>query len=235
MVAGWWRPVVLVPAGLLAGLPPKQVEALLLHELAHIRRHDVLVGRLQAVVEGLFFFHPATWWISRQVRQAREACCDDLAVQGGGAERAVVARALAALAERAVGARGRSWVPAAADGSLLHRIRRLLSPERAPSGRTQRLSVGAAVVLVVGLPLGLVACASQQSTTEAEPPAASGESRAEVESDVEGIRTDSSERMIRFGTGGPVEADTLRDGIYDLRYDGPRTRSTVRGWGTCLN
>jgi beta-lactamase regulating signal transducer with metallopeptidase domain len=61
MVSGWWRPVVLVPAGLLSGFPPRQVEALLLHELAHVRRHDVLVGYLQAVVETLLFFHPATW------------------------------------------------------------------------------------------------------------------------------------------------------------------------------
>jgi beta-lactamase regulating signal transducer with metallopeptidase domain len=63
--------VILVPAGFLSGLPPAQVEALLLHELAHVRRHDVLVERLQAVVETLFFFHPATWWISKRVRRAR--------------------------------------------------------------------------------------------------------------------------------------------------------------------
>jgi len=70
-VVGWWRPVLLVPVGFLSGLPPAQVEAVLLHELAHIRRHDVLVARLQAVCETLLFFHPATWWISRRVRRTR--------------------------------------------------------------------------------------------------------------------------------------------------------------------
>lgn len=167
MVAGWWRPVVLVPAGLLSGLPPAQVEALLLHELAHVRRHDVLVGRLQAIVETLLFFHPATWWISGQVRQTREACCDDLAVRAGAA-RTVYARALTTLAERAGAGSTAAWAPAAGDGSLLSRIQRLLAPTEAPSKHTQRLSLAAAVLLLVGVPLGLAACASQQSTTETD-------------------------------------------------------------------
>jgi beta-lactamase regulating signal transducer with metallopeptidase domain len=224
MVAGWWRPVILVPAGLLSGLPPRQVEALLLHELAHVRRHDVLVGHLQALVETLLFFHPATWWVSGRVRAAREACCDDLAVQGG-AERTVVARALAALAEGAAEGRAASWAPAASGGSLLTRIRRLLTPERTPSPPAQRLSGAAAVLLVVGLPLGLAACASQQSTSEAgEPPAEVAAAPADtVESDDETVvvlRSDSTERTVRFGADGPVEVDRRGDGTYVLRHDG---------------
>lgn len=166
MLLGWWRPVVLVPAGFLAGMPPAQVEALLLHELAHVRRHDVLVGRLQAVVEVLLFFHPATWWISRQVRREREACCDDLVVRAG-TDRTVYARALATLAERVQVGSPRAWVPAASDGSLLTRIRRLANPASVPSSGLQRLSIAAAVLLLVGVPVGLAACASQQSATEA--------------------------------------------------------------------
>ena len=224
MIAGWWRPVILVPAGLLSGLPPRQVEALLLHELAHVRRHDVLVGHLQALVETLLFFHPASWWISGRVRRAREACCDDLAVQGG-AERTVVARALAALAERAVEGPPAAWAPAASGGSLLTRVRRLLSPERPPSTAVQRLSGAAAVLLVVGLPLGLAACASQQTTSEAgEPPAevaaAPVDTAAAEDENVVVLRTDSTTRTIRFGADGPVEVDRLDDGTYVLRHDG---------------
>ena len=77
---GYVRPVILMPVGLLAGLTAGQVEAILLHELAHIRRHDYLVNLLQIFVEGLVFYHPAVWWISGVIRAERENCCDDLVV-----------------------------------------------------------------------------------------------------------------------------------------------------------
>ncbi len=80
MVLGHIRPVVLVPLGFLAGLPPEHVEAILLHELAHIRRSDYLVNVGQRLVEGLLFYHPAVWWISHVIRAERENCCDDLVV-----------------------------------------------------------------------------------------------------------------------------------------------------------
>ena len=77
MVLGHFRPVILIPVGVLAGLPAGQIEAILLHELAHIRRFDYLVNVLQRLVEGLLFYHPAVWWISRVIRAERENCCDD--------------------------------------------------------------------------------------------------------------------------------------------------------------
>jgi len=83
-VVGWLRPVVLMPVGALSGLPTEQVEALLLHELAHIRRHDYLVNILQSVAEALLFYHPAVWWVSGHIRAERELCCDDVAVAASG-------------------------------------------------------------------------------------------------------------------------------------------------------
>ena len=74
---GFLRPVILLPVGLLTGLPPQEVEAIILHELAHIRRADYLVNLLQSLVEVLFFYHPAVQWMSRQARIEREHCCDD--------------------------------------------------------------------------------------------------------------------------------------------------------------
>jgi hypothetical protein len=126
-VVGWLRPVVLVPVGALAGLPPEQVEALLLHELAHIRRHDYLVNIVQSVVEVLLFYHPAVWWVSGQIRAERELCCDDLAVCVNG-DALTYARA---LAERE-SARPAHFtaVIAATGGSLAHRIARLLGQQR---------------------------------------------------------------------------------------------------------
>ncbi len=80
MVVGWLRPVILLPASAMTGLTAQQLEAIIAHELAHIRRHDYLINLLQAVVETLLFYHPAVWWVSRQIRQEREHYCDDLAV-----------------------------------------------------------------------------------------------------------------------------------------------------------
>ena len=76
--------VILMPVGLLTGLPAGQIEAILLHELAHIRRRDYLVNLLQTFVEGLLFYHPAVWWISAVIRAEREHCCDDAVVSTQG-------------------------------------------------------------------------------------------------------------------------------------------------------
>ncbi len=80
LTIGHFKPVILIPVGLLTQQPPKQVEAILLHELAHIRRYDFLFNVLQSWIEILFFYHPAVWWVSQQTREAREHCCDDQAV-----------------------------------------------------------------------------------------------------------------------------------------------------------
>lgn len=119
-VVGWLKPVILVPASAFAGLTPQQLEAVLAHELAHVRRHDYLVNLLQVAVETLLFYHPAVWWVSRQVRQERECCCDDLAVAVCG-DRLDYVRALAALE----GLRTPRLALGADGGSLLRRIRRI--------------------------------------------------------------------------------------------------------------
>src|SRR5580658_10053818 len=79
-VIGWLRPYILLPVTALTGLSESQLRAILAHELAHIRRHDYLVNLLQTAVETLLFYHPAVWWVGRQIRQEREHCCDDIAV-----------------------------------------------------------------------------------------------------------------------------------------------------------
>lgn len=151
MVIGWLRPVVLVPVSVFTGLPPEQVEALLAHELAHIRRHDVLVGRLQAVAETLLFYHPAVWWVSRQLCIEREHCCDDRVVQAFH-DRVTYARALTTLAARPV--HPPAGALAATDGALLARIRRLVGASPATEARSTRSSVSIALLVVaVGLAL----------------------------------------------------------------------------------
>ena len=95
-VIGWFRPVILLPAATLSGLTPGQLEAILAHELAHVRRLDYLVNAFQCLVETLMFYHPIAWWISRCIREERENCCDDLVVEVCG-DRLGYARALVTL------------------------------------------------------------------------------------------------------------------------------------------
>jgi GWxTD domain-containing protein len=124
VVIGYLRPVILMPVGLLTGLPVAQIEAILLHELAHIRRRDYLVNLIQALAESLLFYHPAVWWISNAIRSEREHCCDDLVVAASNGDAHGYARALAALAETR---RPTTAALAATGGTLMHRMKRLLA------------------------------------------------------------------------------------------------------------
>ena len=78
---GYIKPIILLPFGLLTGLPSDQVEAILIHELAHIKRYDFLVNLFQSFVETVLFYHPVIWWISSTINSERENCCDDIAVK----------------------------------------------------------------------------------------------------------------------------------------------------------
>jgi beta-lactamase regulating signal transducer with metallopeptidase domain len=157
-VIGWLRPVILLPASALTGLSAEQLEALLAHELAHIRRCDYLVNLLQTTIETLFFYHPAVWWVSAQARQEREHCCDDLAVAACG-DVLTYARALTALE----GLRGSEvqLAVAASGGSLLVRIQRLLRG-RAPalygfeSGLAGFIALATIFILLVGAQTALL-------------------------------------------------------------------------------
>jgi HEAT repeat protein/beta-lactamase regulating signal transducer with metallopeptidase domain len=149
-VIGWLRPVVLVPASALTGLTPQQLEVLLAHELAHVRRYDYLVNLIQCVIETLLFYHPAVWWVSRRIREEREHCCDDLVVALCG-DPHLYATALVGM-ERLRPATPRLAL-AATGGSLLTRVRRLILPTPARTEYFPRWAAGIAgmLALTVGL------------------------------------------------------------------------------------
>jgi len=150
-VIGFLTPVVLLPASALAGLTTQQVEAILAHELAHIRRHDYVVNLLQTLVETVLFYHPAVWWLSRRIRIERENCCDDLAVSLCG-DPVAYATALADLeALRSSGpAPERHIAMAATGGSLLQRVRRLLGAPSSHSGRAPAWLAATAALSLIG-------------------------------------------------------------------------------------
>jgi uncharacterized protein (TIGR03435 family) len=145
VVVGWLRPVVLVPLSALASLSPDQMEAILLHELAHIRRHDYVVNVLQSVVEALLFYHPAVWWISDHIRAERELCCDDVAV-GLTGDAIAYARALAELA--APRTAQLNVAAAATGGCLADRIARLLGHPRPDTRSVSAPGTVAALILL---------------------------------------------------------------------------------------
>src|SRR5207245_639661 len=136
---GCLRPVVLLPASTLAGLSPAQLEALLAHELAHVRRLDYLVNLGQTTAETLLFYHPAVWWVSHRMRVEREHCCDDAAVAVCG-DAVGYARALAELEGR------RTLAPvlavAADGGSLWSRVARLVGGPPPHLSRSSRWVAG---------------------------------------------------------------------------------------------
>ena len=168
-VLGWLRPVIILPLAAVAQLPPAQVEAVLAHELAHVRRHDYLVNLLQRVAEAVLFYHPAIWWISARVREEREHCCDDLAIEVCG-DRDSYATALAELESR------RTTEPAlglaATDGPLLNRIRRILQvsgSERIQTPNwTVTLALAAVFALILGGPQRSPALLAQATTSVAD-------------------------------------------------------------------
>jgi len=144
-VIGWLRPVVLLPVASLSGLSIQQIEMVLAHELAHIRRHDFIVNLMQSVVETLLFYHPAVWWISRRIRVEREHCCDDLAVAVFG-DPLQYARALTRFEELRLNAQS---VVAANGGSLIARVRRLVIAKAESANWSSRWAAGAALITVV--------------------------------------------------------------------------------------
>jgi TonB family protein len=162
-VIGWLRPVVLLPVSCFTGLSEVQIEAILCHELAHIRRHDYAVSVAQSVVEAVLFYHPAVWWVSRQARRERECCCDDVAVAAGG-DVLAYARALSALEAR------RSFYPEVALGSnggvLTMRIKRMLGC--AESSAASQMAAGLVLALMVGTAAIAIARSAQAEPRRAE-------------------------------------------------------------------
>jgi len=137
VAAGCWKPMVLVPAALIANMPLDLLEALLAHELAHIRRHDYLVNLIQSAIESLLFYHPVVWWLSKQIRIEREQIADDLAahVIGEPHRLALALHELDAFQQDQLQRLGDfpvaiQLVPAANGGHLMSRIQRLIRPNQ---------------------------------------------------------------------------------------------------------
>jgi beta-lactamase regulating signal transducer with metallopeptidase domain len=154
LAMGVWRVTVILPVSAVLGLPREELEAVMAHELGHIRRWDYLWNLMQMALESVLFFHPAVWWLSRTVRERREVCCDEIAVRScSGA--AVYARALLRLEEQRTVELRVAMALNGCGGSLLGRVRKVLGEDMAMESRmTSGVSVAAAGALVIALLLG---------------------------------------------------------------------------------
>ncbi|MBC7819647.1 MAG: M56 family metallopeptidase, partial [Planctomycetaceae bacterium] len=170
-VVGVLKPMILLPLTLTSGLSPEQMESVLAHELAHLRRYDHLVNLLQRVIESLLFFHPAMWWVSHRIRDEREHCCDDLVVACG-AMPLDYAKSLLVVAELSRASQLRRSVAAVSllatgdqPSNLRQRIARLLGESATPSLRVSPRSL----LLAIGIPLIAVIATIQSGASNQQP------------------------------------------------------------------
>ncbi|WNJ20811.1 M56 family metallopeptidase [Pontibacter sp. G13] len=152
MVIGHLKPVVLMPLGMITGLTPDQLDAVLAHELAHVRRHDYLINLVHSFIEAVLFYHPAYWWISARIHEEREHCCDDIAVSVHG-DAMKYAKALAEVET----IRQTQIIPQLAmelsgkHGTLMGRIQRLLLQDKRNRSFRERIVFAAVLLMTTSL------------------------------------------------------------------------------------
>jgi beta-lactamase regulating signal transducer with metallopeptidase domain len=154
LAMGVWRVTVILPMSAVMGLSREELEAVMAHELGHVRRWDYLWNLLQTAVESVLFFHPAVWWLSRTVRERREVCCDEIAVRSC-AGAAIYARALLRLEEHRTVQLRLAMALQGCDGLLLARVRNVLGEGMATESRMRSgVTVASAGALLMALLLG---------------------------------------------------------------------------------
>ena len=148
VMIGYLKPIILLPVGILSALRPEEIEAILIHELAHIRRRDYLINFLQHLLEILFFFNPAVLWVSAQIRKERENCCDDIVLAQTGNQISYI-KALVACQEYQPQP-GLAMAIQGQKGSLLGRVNRMIS------GKNPSLNLAERCVLALCLMLSCI-------------------------------------------------------------------------------
>jgi bla regulator protein blaR1 len=165
IVIGFLRPMIIVPIGFLANLPANQVEAILLHELAHVKRRDYLVNLLQSFGEAVFFFNPAVLWLSSLIREEREHCCDELAISVLENKTSFV-DALVSFQEYNLAHSGQLVAFAGKKNHLLDRIKRIIYNNNNQLNAMEKLFVTISFIAAIGVS---VAFSPAQSSPNSNP------------------------------------------------------------------
>lgn len=167
---GFFKPLILVPVGLLNNLPAEQVEAILLHELAHIRRNDYVVNFMQCLLENVFFFNPGLLWVSNLIRQERENCCDDLAIQAM-KNKTLYVNALVAFQEYKLHGAQYALAFAGQKSPLLDRVKRIINHHNYKTlSIMEKVSLLATVLLISAVTFLSLQSTQAQTTKEGRIP-----------------------------------------------------------------
>lgn len=165
MVIGHFKPIILMPIGMLNHLSLTEVEAILSHELAHIKRRDYLINILQNILEVLFFFNPAVLWISKMIKEERENCCDDLAISCTDDKNGYL-KALVSCQEFNLNATGLAMSMANGKSQLISRIRRIAFNKRASLGNLEKAMLTMSLFLILALSAAFTLSGNVASTAK---------------------------------------------------------------------
>ncbi|MCA9137928.1 MAG: M48 family metalloprotease [Planctomycetales bacterium] len=226
---GFFRPMVILPTSWLTSLPPDVLEAVIAHELAHIRRFDLWINLIQRLIEAAFFFHPAVWWLSNQIRLEREVCCDELAIVATG-KRCAYAIALETVGRLNVVSPNAFAAPFTGENkmNLLYRVNHVLHAV----ARTRRNTSWGAGLVAVLLPLAFIVLSdgttSRRVTAQDQPSAGSEDRRPEpsrsVESDSPRRRSPESQSRDRRSPESDTNSQRRTEGQTQRRRDGDGER-----------
>lgn len=148
IVLGYLKPLIIIPVGMLTSMPSNQIDAIIAHELAHIKRNDYIINVLQSLIETIFFFHPAVWYISNQIRNERENCCDDIALSVC-EEKMIYAKALVSVQELKLGKLYSAVAFSGKKKHLLNRIKRMIMKPKVKSNFTDKIITALIIVSAV--------------------------------------------------------------------------------------
>ncbi len=154
VVIGHLKPVIFIPLGLLTSLPAGEIEAVLLHELAHIRRNDYFINIIQVMAENVFFFNPALLWMSSVIREERESCCDDVAVAQTKSKKQFI-QALISFKEHALHTNSYTTAFPAKKNQLLQRVSRIINDRNKTLNVTEKIFILSSFVLLAGLSIAV--------------------------------------------------------------------------------
>ncbi|MFA7227460.1 MAG: M56 family metallopeptidase [Melioribacteraceae bacterium] len=229
---GYLKPVILLPLGMLTGLPQDQIEAIIIHELAHIKRYDFLINLFQTFIETIFFYHPVVWWISSAIKSERENCCDDMTLKLCGGS-LIYFKALYNLQQMSLDENGLALAVTGKKNQLFRRINRMNSNNKNTSYGIKFASFAALLLLIAAASLYSTSSAKENAREYA--PAASvnpfsvysgDESPVELNTGIAPSDTTSikkGKRTLKFSDDDKKYRARLNDGrLLDLYVDGKK-------------
>ena len=207
MVVGYFKPLILIPVGLLNNLSKEEVDAILCHELAHVKRRDYLVNILQSFMELLFFFNPAVSWLSGLIREERESCCDDLAVLNTNNNKAGYISALVSCEEFQMNKPAYAMAISGDSNQLVKRVKRMVSNDHPTLNKMEKSILAVALLAVVTFSMAFSTVLKkpvQKSTQKA----LTSQTLAETEKEVPGYQ-----KVISAIESGVLTAEHLVKGV----------------------